>query len=708
MKKRNKYLAFFSACLFLLTACTPSVPADTTGADSSAVDGPRPEDLFRVIDKEEYADRTKSAFLAQLVGFLSGHEFAKISGSSRCRVAMPDSAFRICKGAYAGNNAMVKHTNKLLKNAETGLWEVWNDDDFSVDIVNLYILRNMYKNHGSLAPYYITKGWVDYDVYDMGGGQRQVGAYAMYSQNDQLPQFGGNGEYGNRYSFVTEPYLGADTLGLTAAGMPYEAAEMGRIFGEATGDRDNVLWSQMFTVMFSLAYFESDIPALIRTAAGVFPKGSDQEAVVEEVFALYGQYPDNWRIAYKTFENRHYFGERTRQTNNTINCGFVLLDLLYGGGDYLETCKIGSLAGYDCESTCGIALTVVGIINGTKDLPEEVNTYVWQDGQGVIVNLPISDSGDVGTYMYAAKLPARLKIAEILDLYQQNFEAVLAANGGYEEDGKYYIPKTEFLPVDSVKIENAGFESGDLSAYRTEGSVKISEFSTSGRYAVQMKGNSVISQQITGLKVGATYRLTAYLYATNPSTARLFADCGDGEKSATVYSTISQAKNYDEQRTVRRSLFFTATAETATVGVRYEAESDATEAILDDLSLVRTDERSAGTVSVSDLTSPVGSRVRVTVTAEEAGLAWLKWKFDNHGSIGKAELTINRKSSGVACFYRTSPASVAEADFHEDYVYLPVPLKKGENTVSLVFSASKIYLDPEPEILFVSDARLPG
>ena len=262
--------------------------------------------------------------------------------------------------------------------------------------------------------------------------------------------------------------------------------------------------------------------------------------------------------------------------------------------------------------------------------------------------------------------------------------------------------------MDSAKIENAGFESGDLSAYQTEGDVKISEFSTSGKYAVQMKGNSVISQQVTGLTVGATYRLTAYLYATNPSTARLFADCGDGEKSAAVYSTISQAKNYDEQRTVRRTLYFTAAAETATVGVRYETESAATEAILDDFSLVRTDERSAGTLTVTNLTSPVGSIVRVTVTAEEAGLAWLKWKFDNHGSIAKAELTINRKSSGTAYFYRTSPASVAGADFHEDCVYLPVPLKKGENTVSLVFSASKLYLDPEPEILFVSDAHLPG
>jgi hypothetical protein len=95
----------------------------------------------------------------------------------------------------------------------------------------------------------------------------------------------------------------------------------------------------------------------------------------------------------------------------------------------------------------------------------------------------------------------------------------------------------------------------------------------------------------------------------------------------------------------------------------------------------------------------------VTVTAEEEGLAWLKWKFDNHGAIGKAEMTVNRKTSGVACFYRTSPLNVSTENFRDDYVYLPVPLKKGENTVSLTFSASKIFLDAEPEILFVSDAH---
>jgi hypothetical protein len=115
--------------------------------------------------------------------------------------------------------------------------------------------------------------------------------------------------------------------------MPQVAADICGLFASMTGDRDNVLWAQMFGTMMSYAYFETDIKTVILKASAVFPDGSHPLEIVDEVFEIYEKYPTNWRSAYKEFENNHYVKDVTRNTDTDINCGFVLLDLLYGGGD---------------------------------------------------------------------------------------------------------------------------------------------------------------------------------------------------------------------------------------------------------------------------------------------------------------------------------------------------------------------------------------
>ena len=69
---------------------------------------------------------------------------------------------------------------------------------------------------------------------------------------------------------------------------------------------------------------------------------------------------------------------------SSVNCGMILVGLLYGEGDYYETCKIISLAGHGGDSTTPVGLGIVGIINGWENLPEPAksiaNEKIWQDG----------------------------------------------------------------------------------------------------------------------------------------------------------------------------------------------------------------------------------------------------------------------------------------------------------------------------------------
>ena len=170
--------------------------------DQSGVITPDPaysSDKYRIIAIDEYMDKTTAAFLGQLAGFLSGPEYARDS-SGKCAVAMPDYKYRYLGGLYAEDSYHDKH----IKNMSTGIWELWFDDDFSVDVVNQYILGDMYRQKYTICQKYITDGWIRYDVWDMGGGQRQAGAFGTIQRNNYLPQFAGNAEYENWYCFISE------------------------------------------------------------------------------------------------------------------------------------------------------------------------------------------------------------------------------------------------------------------------------------------------------------------------------------------------------------------------------------------------------------------------------------------------------------------------------------------------------------------------
>ncbi len=642
------------------------------------------ESEYYIITKDEYLDKTTAAFLGQLAGFLSGHEYEKGS-DGKCIVGMPDSKFVYLGGLYAAK----AHADKHIYNESTGIWELWFDDDFSVDIVNQYIVADMFYNKNTLSQKYITDGWRKYDVWDMGGGQRQVGAFGLASRHNYLPQYLGNGEYGNWYSYISEPYLGTDTLGMNAAGMPETARELAAMFSQATGDRDNLYWSQMFSAMISMAYFESDIDTIIRESSKVCPEGSWPLKVIDKAYELYAKYPSNWRRAYKELEQTYYTEGITSTADTDINCAFVILDLLYGGGDYMTTCKIGSLAGYDCESTCGIALAILGIIGGTDILPEATNTYIWQNGDGILTNLVAESSkDDSGVWMIAGGLQSRMKISDVIDKYQENFESILKDRGGHADDYFYYIPKETLREYTSVNINNAYFDNGTLAGYTTQGNVSVTNSASVSYYAAKLEDNSKIHQKISGLEVGKTYALSAYIRTTGNATAYLYVSDTNGSNAvcASVHSTVGTPKN-EAHSSIKRTLYFTATSTEMIFGVISECGSGEY-AVAGAFELVQTQEKSVGTVKITGKTSNnvyAGSlALRINSTTDKE--VYLKIRFANeNGSITDLPLVINGRKYATAAVYKTNAADNME---NADYMYIPIVLSEGENTVSTTFSGS--------------------
>ncbi len=653
-------------------------------------------DDYNVITVTRYLDKTKLGFLSQIVGFLSGYEFARDPVTKLPMLAMADSYFEMCNGAYADPKDFNLHGDKHLYNEETGIWEVWNDDDFSIDILDQYILRDMYAQYGTVNTKVITDDWIKYDVYDMGGGNRDIGAYGLMKNYQYLSVFSGNTEMCNNFNVNGEPYIGNETLGMVSAGMPNLAVELAHKFGSTTSDRDPLEWLKMFAAMYSLAYFENDIPTIIRTAQrSTMPEGTWPYEVVDKCFELYEKH-DNWRDAIieadkifrsLSYDNSSYMG------CSSINCSFIILGLLYGEGDYYETCKIISLAGHGGDSTTPTALGVVGVVCGWTHLDATskgiIEEKVWQNGNGVIVNRPLDPDGSYGTWMHMAALEERFNIKELIYLYQANFENILFENGGFKLGGSYYIPKQTFAEIETVYTEH--FENGGIADYIAEsGTVQNPADPFMGAKAIEVvaneNGSGLAYTTVSGLSVGEKYSLSAFIRTADGATGHMFVR--ENDKDFSDYETVHDSNVYIRRFTtgvgendmcsyVKRTLVFVATAPTMEIGFVAEGGGVAADAIV----LTKFEESTVADVTVYGAQNEDGAYnglIRFEIEGGADKEAWLKLTYASNATALEKKITlVNRSWQSRTPIVPTNGGKVT--------IYIPVLVNKDANNLVTMF-----------------------
>ncbi len=634
---------------------------------------------YNIMTKAEYYDKTLIGFMSDLVGVLSGYEHVYQNGAMR--VALPESWYKgLLRGPFAEENEHNKREKLLLFNEETQLWEVWTDDDYSIDILNQYVIRDSYNAYGTIASKASSDARLVYNQYDMGGGHRNQGAYGLAKTFGYIAPFTGKAEFGNLYSTIGEPIIQCETLGMDAAGMPNVAVNLSDMFSATTSDGAVNTWAKFMSALHAMAYFETDVTTLLRSAQKILPKDSYEYYIVDTAFALYEKYPTDWQQAVREADNlltRYCYVNDITQ-NPSVTGAFKVLAVLYGQGGYEATEKILALAGYGGESSGASMLSVIGIMQGWEGLEANakaiINEKIWQDGKGVIVNLAAPDKTSSGYWMHAANLPARIPIGDIVKMYQANFEKILVENGGYIDGENYYVPKYRVFMPDSILFE--AFEDG-LGAFSAKGNAAIGDDFYTGKHAAQVNGgegeNSVYAT-VTGLTVGAQYRISAYVSATTNTTAKLFAR----EVGATVYPFMTV---HAPARYAQREHIFTATAATMEIGL---AVADGTSkfkyACLDDILVERVEEKEVATASLNSTT------VNITGTYKNVGCneAYLKIGFTNtSGAVCNVPVTLNGEKYATVPFYAT-------ADTNTDYVYLPIVLPKDTNVASIQVGATGV------------------
>ncbi len=687
MKKKS--LLFFLIPALILVGC----------GNQNSEDDPDPaptpsnfdvEVTYKDLDKDVYVNKTLGGLLGQFAGFLSGYEFQSRTNPT----GLPLEWFDFINGPYAGNYAHFTPGDtyrycRLNVNPETGLSEVWSDDDFHIDILNQYILKEL-----GYSSYAIKETWKKYVVSDWGGG---IDAMSLINSKDMLAPFTGTIEAGNRYGWCTEAYIENETLGMNAPGMPNLATELIDTFGSNVGYFDSVIWGKFYAAMYSLAYFYDDVNVILEKALEVMPKDSYPYKTYQWAFEFFDQYPNsvnanNWKNAARAMHEtrRNLYRIDNFQTDPNVNGGLAILSLLYGGGDYMETAKYSSMVGYDGDCTAAICLGFMGVLRGFKPTNAEyakINEKLYHDGQGQYHN---DNETTYQAKILSSEYPVTQKIDDIVDMYRQNFEMLLVQQGGSVSATSYHIPTTDLIKDHSVLFDNYDAEMRDTTGFKTKnGTLEClveaengNSHTGVGYFRLQNSGGSEAYHRYS-LNKNKVYRLTAYVKTSSDGQISMFARDNKGNQEITFSNATSL---------IAKSFTFTATNSVMEVGFKFSSNSS-TESwiVFDDFMLEEINYKSISKVSESNLN--LYSNKYTKIVSRPAGYenkeCYIRVQYRKYGgSVLNVMVKRNSKNFGGIIFSNTSANSL------DGYAYVEIPyvFENNSDTIQLDFNGSKAYI----------------
>ena len=296
------------------------------------------------ITRTQLKDKIAGAWLGQMVGNIYGLEYENKF------VDEPG------EGPFVFNKAIRKMT------AVDG---AFSDDD--TDVEYLYLM--MMEKYG-VDPTYsqVKEGWM-YHIRDRVWLANRAALGLMHY--GFTPPYTGKKEY-NPHWFQIDPQLINEIWAYTAPGMPAYAAGISDWAARITSDDWAVSPTVVYGAMYSEAFFENDIPTLVKHAKEYLPKKDRFRHVIDECLDLWQKNPDDWKASRKVIADELYVNEPdiTKSIwNADLNGALGILALLYGDGDIEKTLLIGCALGFDCDNQTATICGLLGVINGVQNVP---------------------------------------------------------------------------------------------------------------------------------------------------------------------------------------------------------------------------------------------------------------------------------------------------------------------------------------------------
>lgn len=170
----------------------------------------------------------------------------------------------------------------------------------------------------------------------------------------------------------------ADFAGLMSPGMPNAASAISDKIGHIMNYGDGWYGGVYVGAMYALAFVSDDINFVVHEALKTIPVESNYYKCMADVIKWHDQYPDDWKQTW--FEIQRNWSEdigcpkgtfSAFNIDATINSAYVLLGLLYGGGDFAKTLDIATRAGQDSDCNPATAAGILGTMIGYSQIPDQ-------------------------------------------------------------------------------------------------------------------------------------------------------------------------------------------------------------------------------------------------------------------------------------------------------------------------------------------------
>ena len=247
-----------------------------------------------------------------------------------------------------------------------------------------------------------------------------------------MPPMSGHPQY-NLHADDIDFQIEADYIGFMSPGMPQTSNKICDKIGHIMNYGDGVYGGMFVAALYTVAYFENDIPTIVNRALKALPEQSEYARCVRDVIDGYQRNPDDWRATWHELQKKWGTADICGANDPfnidaKINGAYIVMGLLYGEGDFEKTIEISTRCGQDSDCNPSNAAGVLGIILGYDNIPMK-----WKK------SIPdIADSAFIYTnYSFNKAVDRTLHYAKQL----------IVENGGELEDGICHVKVQKPVPA---------------------------------------------------------------------------------------------------------------------------------------------------------------------------------------------------------------------------------------------------------------------
>lgn len=235
-----------------------------------------------------------------------------------------------------------------------------------------------------------------------------------------MPPLSGSPEY-NPHADDIDFQIEADYIGFMCPGMPATAVRIADKVGHIMNYGDGVYGGMFVAALYTHAFFETDIARIVDNALRSIPAKSEYAECVRDVVKLHKRFPSDWREAWRRLEARwggvDICGALAPfNIDAKLNGAYIVMGLLYGGGDFAKTMEISLRCGQDSDCNPSNAAAVIGVMKGLRGIPDE-----WKSGIAAIADSTFIFTG----YTFNTAVDNTMKYAR-----------TLAVENGGRDDGR--------------------------------------------------------------------------------------------------------------------------------------------------------------------------------------------------------------------------------------------------------------------------------